>query len=335
MDVSVNGLLAVLLLGAVAAPPPAPASPTPRSRLDTMARILALEDQRSAGDGELERDLSDPDRGVRRRAALAAGRIGDPTLVPALARLLADPEPEIRQMAAFALGLAGDKKALEPLLAALKDPEAVVRGRAAEALGRLGDGSAAPVLAAAVVEAIPKGAPVLAVRGDDPASTSDPWLPLRLSLFALVRLKNVPAAETALLAGGKPRFDWWAATWTAMRLQAPSLAPVLAAAASSTDPLSRALAARGLGSLKDPASLDTLATLLKDRDETVVVNALRSVGAIGDARGVALVAPTLRSPNLVFVWEALKALAQLPPDKSLRSAVVNLVGHEQPWIRAA
>jgi len=300
-----------------------------------MARILALEDTRSPGDGELERALTDPDRGVRRRAALAAGRIGDGALVPALLPLLANAEPEVRQMAAFALGLIGDARAVDPLLAALKDPETVVRARAAEAVGRIGDARAAPALAAAIVEAIPSGAPVLAVRGDDPGSASDPWLALRLGLFALVRLKNLPAAETALLAGGRPRFDWWAATWTAMRLEAPSLRPVLEAGVASSDALSRALAARGLGALKDASALELLSPLLRDRDELVAVSALRAVGAIGDARGVALVAPALRSSNVTHVWEALKALAQLPPDRSLRAAVVNLVGHDQPWIRAA
>jgi cyclophilin family peptidyl-prolyl cis-trans isomerase/HEAT repeat protein len=337
----VTGLLAHLLVCAVVAAParspvaPPAASATPASsRIEKMARILALEDARSPGDGELERDLADHDRGVRRRAALAAGRIGDPSLVPALQGLLSDGEPEVRQMAAFGLGLIGDPRTGDALASALKDPENAVRARAAEAMGRLGDAAAAPALAAAVVEAIPKGAAVLTVRGDDPGSVSDPWLSMRLSLFALVRLKNVPAAEAALLAGGKPRFDWWAATWTAMRLEAPSLRPVLVAAASSSDPLSRALAARGLGALKDPAGLDVIAPLLRDRDETVVVNALRAVGAIADPRGVALVAPSLRSSNLTLVGEALKALGQLPPDRTLRAAVVNLVGHEQPWIRS-
>jgi cyclophilin family peptidyl-prolyl cis-trans isomerase/HEAT repeat protein len=300
-----------------------------------MARILALEDTRSPGGDELARALADADRGVRRRAALAAGRIADPALVPPLLSLLADPEPEVRQMAAFALGLVGDARATEPLLAALKDPETVVRARAAEAVGRIGDSRAAPALAAAIVEAIPKGAPVLAVRGDDPGRANDPWLALRLGLFALVRLKNVPAAETALLAAGKPRFDWWAATWTAMRLEAPLLRPVLAAAVTSSDPLSRALAARGLGALKDPSALELIAPLLRDRDELVAVNALRAVGAIGAARGVALVAPSLRSGSVIQAGEGLKALAQLPPDRGLRAAVVNLVGHDQPWVRAA
>ena len=48
-------------------------------RIVKMARILSLEDHRTVGGGELERYLRDTDRGVRRRAALAAGRVGIPS----------------------------------------------------------------------------------------------------------------------------------------------------------------------------------------------------------------------------------------------------------------
>ena len=62
---------------AAAAPPP--------TRIEQLARILALED-RARGGGELERYLRDPDRGVRRRAALAAGRHRRSGAVPTLVR---------------------------------------------------------------------------------------------------------------------------------------------------------------------------------------------------------------------------------------------------------
>src|SRR5207245_399744 len=99
----------------------------------------------------------------------------DPVLVPTLIDLMNDPEPEVRQMAAFALGLIGDKGAVERLVASLGDSEAVVRARCAEALGRIGEPRAAADLARFVLNAIPKGAPLLTVRGDDPGSARDPW----------------------------------------------------------------------------------------------------------------------------------------------------------------
>ena len=176
---------------------------------------------------------------------------------------------------------------------------------------------------------------MLTVRGDDPGSARDPWLALRLALFALVRMKDVPAAESVLLDGGRPRFDWWAATWTAMRLESPALKPVLVAAAASSDPLSRALAARGLGALKEAEAFETLAPLARDKDAQVQVLAVRALGALGDARGVPVVAPLLKSPSLALRAEALLALAAMPPDAALRPQVVALVGHEDEGVRGA
>lgn len=320
----------------LAAAPVKPAGPAlPGSRGEKMARLLSLEDTRSVGDGALDRLLSDGDRGVRRRAALAAGRIGDVSLVPALVARMNDTEPEVRQMSAFALGLLGDPSAAERLVAALADPDVVVRARAVEALGRVGGPRAAPAIVEAIRAALPPDAPLVTVRGDDPGSAKDPWLLPRLGLFALVRLKDVAAAESVLLADGRPRFDWWAATWAAMRLENAALKPVLAAAVGSSDPASRALGARGLGGLKDASALDAVAPLVKDADAQVVIQAVRAVGAMGDARGVALLTPLLRSPSPVVKSEALSALALLPPEGGLRPAVVAFVGDPDPAVRGA
>jgi HEAT repeat protein len=211
--------LAASLLLAAAAPP------TLAERLE---RVLALEDRRAPGD-EMLRYLADPERSVRRRASLAAGRIGDAGATAGLVTLLNDSESQVRQMAAFALGLLGDAAAADRLVLALGDNDPVVRARAAEALGRLGDPARAPEIARMVREALPDGAPLVAVRGDDPGSASDPWLELRLSLFALERLKDVAAAESVLVDGSRSRFDWWAASFVAMRLASPRLKPVLLA----------------------------------------------------------------------------------------------------------
>jgi cyclophilin family peptidyl-prolyl cis-trans isomerase/HEAT repeat protein len=323
------GLLVVALAVPRASPPPPP--PT---RIERLGRIAALEDRRTLGGDEIAQLLADPDRGIRRRAALAAGRIGHPAAVTPLLPLLADPEVEVRQMTAFALGLVADRSAVDGLLGALRDPEPVVRARAAEALGQIGDARAAPAVAALVLASLPRDA-VITVRGDDPGSAADPWLEARLGLFALVRLKDVRAAETALLRGGVPRFDWWAATWTAMRMEAPSLAPVLRAAVRSSDPLSRAWAARGLGALKDPSHADAVLPLLRDRDEGVVVNALRAAALLGDPRAVPAVAGHLGSSSAALRVEALRALAALPPDRGLRERIVGELASDQPAVRAA
>ena len=90
--------------------------------------------------------VADPHPRLRRRAALALGRVGLSQSVPALVEALSDFEPEVRQMAAFALGLIGDIKAKDPLVKALGDVSPLVQGRAAEALGRIGALEAVPAI---------------------------------------------------------------------------------------------------------------------------------------------------------------------------------------------
>src|SRR5688572_28708006 len=118
------------------APPPAP-GPTFEQK---MAWILRLEDQRMLRDpappvvpappvarGErapvvippppppdLVRLLSDTEARVRRRAALAIGRVGLRDGIDPLVALLSDADPEVRYMAAFGLGLIGDTGAVAP-----------------------------------------------------------------------------------------------------------------------------------------------------------------------------------------------------------------------------
>ncbi len=312
-------------------PPPAPAP-----RIEKLARILELEDGRTSGAGELERLLHDPDPGVRRRAALAAGRIGDVSLVPPLVLLMNDAEPLLRQMAALALGLVGDRTAVERLQLALRlDPNAGVRGRAAEALGRIGDTRAAADVARLVVDSLPKTISRMTVRGDDPGNPLDSWAEQRLALVALARLRDAAAAEQVLLVDGRPRFDWWAASWLAARLASPALRPVLLAAAASDDARSRALGARGLAELRDTSAVDLLVSLTRDRSELVAAEALGALAAISDRRGTTAAAALLDSPSDVVRRAALRALAVLPADPALRSRVVALVAERDPWIRSA
>jgi cyclophilin family peptidyl-prolyl cis-trans isomerase len=309
--------------------------PPPPTHTATLGLLLEMEDARSTGDGALERLVRHPEAGIRRRAALAAGRIGDPALVPSLLDLMNDQEEEVRQMAAFALGLLGDVSAVERLVAALADPHPIVRGRAAEALGRIGDPRAAADVAQFVLKTTPRVEGSVAVRGDDPANLDDPWIELRLGVLALATLHDEAAAATALLAEGRSRFDWWAATWVAMRMESPALRPVLAAAARSNDAHSRALAARGLGALEDVSGFDTLAALARDKDEDVAFEALRALAALGDGRAGPVAASLLRSPSDVVRRQALLLLAAVPAESRVRAGIVPLVGDRSPWIRAA
>src|SRR3989442_665343 len=87
------------------------------ARYDDLVRRLAAADTR-VYDAALSREaFRHPDPFVRRQAALAAGRIGDPQAVDPLVAALADSGSAVQAAAAFALGLLKSPRAIAPLLA--------------------------------------------------------------------------------------------------------------------------------------------------------------------------------------------------------------------------
>src|SRR6185369_17594337 len=95
----VNTLL--LIVGCFLTVAAQPARPNPRYTWpNTLLKIIRYEDQRNWND-DLKALLSDKDPKVRKRAALAAGRIGDERAVPPLAELVRrDSEIDVAQEAA-------------------------------------------------------------------------------------------------------------------------------------------------------------------------------------------------------------------------------------------
>src|ERR1051326_4367878 len=105
----------------------------------TLLQIVKAEDERR-WDDTLRNLLSSPNPSIRKRAALAAGRIGNEDSVSALTPLLEkDADVSVRAMAAFALGEIESETAANTLIAVLKNTStpAEVRARAVEALGKI------------------------------------------------------------------------------------------------------------------------------------------------------------------------------------------------------
>src|SRR6185436_2262536 len=83
--------------------------------------ITQAEDERRWSD-DLMRLLSNPSPVVRKRAALAAGRIGDEGAVKSLSYVLErDSDVSVRAMAAFALGEIESEEGADALIAVLKN----------------------------------------------------------------------------------------------------------------------------------------------------------------------------------------------------------------------
>ena len=136
--------------------------------LNAQVQIVKAEDARRY-DAGLEQLMRSPNADVRRRAALAAGRIGDERAVSVLTAILEkDASEPVRAMAAFALGETESLAAADAIVKALDTRvPAAVRARAVEAAGKISAANAkserAKALSAAIVNSLErefeKGAP--------------------------------------------------------------------------------------------------------------------------------------------------------------------------------
>jgi cyclophilin family peptidyl-prolyl cis-trans isomerase len=296
-------------------PPAAPAEPVPaRGRKPQVAPVPP------AGP-DLVRLLADAEPRLRRRAAVAIGRVGLPEGVKPLIGALADTDYDVRQMAAFGLGLIGDAAASAALTQALSDPAALVRGRAAEALGQIGAKEAAPAIGQLAAEYAQHPA-VSAMAPDDETWPAAPEAEaFKLALFALVRLGTYEPLAAAVIAGDRPVSTWWPVAFALQRINDRRAVPALVRLAGASGKYTVAFAARGLGGSKEPSVIPTLLPLVDSKQPLeVVVSAVRAVAQVGAAEAAppltVLASDARLNPNLrleaVTALGTLRATAALP-----------------------
>ena len=281
---------------------------------------------------------TDADPRIRRRAALAIGRVGLAEGGALLQPLLKDADAEVRQMAAFALGLLADKTAVPALTAALQDPEPRVRGRAAEALGLIGDtGSAGAV--GQMVGAYVKAGAIASLSPDDEQWPKTPEADaVRLGLFALVRQKGFEPLNAAIVDGTGRVSGWWPVAYALQRIADPRAVPALQQLIATPGRYTRAFAARGLGGYRDVSSVPALRALLEQArgDVGVTVSVVRALAQIGAPDGVEPILGLLTAervdPNVRL--EAIAALATLKSTEAL-PYILDLVTDDWATTRAA
>jgi cyclophilin family peptidyl-prolyl cis-trans isomerase/HEAT repeat protein len=310
-------------------PPPAILAPATRNRPAVVA---------PPAPSDLLVLLRDPEARVRRRAALAAGRVGLAEAVAPLSSLLADPDPEVRLMAAFALGLVGDRTARGALAGALKDADPRVQGRAAEALGNIGERQDAAAVAEMAQTHIRAGA----LNGIEPDDLSYPLAPpveaARLGLYALVRLGAFEAVlATVLDPAGRPVSTWWPVAYALQRPGDARAAPALLALLTTPGRYTSAFAARGLGVVKAPNAAGPLRQIVEQRraDPAVVIQAVRALGALGDAGSVPVLEKIVLDANAepTLRLEALTAFGATATTESI-DLLLDLISDPAPAVRA-
>src|SRR4029453_7505078 len=134
-------LAAALLAGGCASAPPAPIKPPTIPFERKMTWMLQLEDRRilRVAPPPVAAPVVVPKKGTKVAAPPAPPPID-------LTNLLADSEPRVRRRAALAIGRVGLPAGIQPLIGALSDADPEVRAMAAFGLGLIGDVVAAPAL---------------------------------------------------------------------------------------------------------------------------------------------------------------------------------------------
>jgi cyclophilin family peptidyl-prolyl cis-trans isomerase/HEAT repeat protein len=335
-------LVAMANCGPKAAAPVVNPTPPPTVFEQKMRWILQLEDQRQlrGGGGDLLTLLTDQEARIRRRSALAAGRVKLPEAIPALTTTLqSEADPEVRQMAAFAMGLIGDAAAAPALMTALADPDPLLQGRAAEALGMIAHKAAAQPIGAMIATHVNSNA----LGGINPDDMGYPKASgveaVRLGIFALVRLGSYDALAAALLdQNGRPRSRWWPVAFAFQRINDPRAAAALLDLFNGDGQLTRAFAARGLGASKDPRAAGALLAAADDASIPLAVRiqAVRGIAVLGDARGGAVMRRLITSAKVDqnLQLEAIVALSRLR-DPAAVELLIDLVSAQWPSVRAA
>ena len=319
------------ILRAPTPPPPPVVTPAPKPRRNAPPPVVAPTP-------DLATLVTDTDPRIRRRAALAVGRVGLPEGSALIQPLLADADADVRQMAAFALGLLANKASVPVLTTALQDPEPRVRGRAAEALGLIGDTGSAGAVGQMVGSYIKAGA-IASLSPDDEQWPKTPEADaVRLGLFALVRQKGYEPLASAIVDSSGRVSDWWPVAFALQRINDPRAVPALRQLAATPGRYTRSFAARGLGAYRDAASAPILRSMIDQArgDVGVTVSAIRALAQIGGSEGADAILGILSAektdPNVRL--EAVGALATLKSAAAL-PYILDLITDDWPTMRAA
>ena len=315
-------------------PPPPAAAPPASTRRGRQVPAPA-----AAQSPDLTVLVRDEEPRIRRRAALAIGRVKLDEGVPPLVQTLADADPDVRAMAAFGLGLIGDLSAEAGLLPLLNDPVPIVRGRAAEALGSMDAKNAAAAIGA-MVAAYARSGPVSSMQPDDESWPAAPEAEaFKLGLFALVRLRAYEPLAGAVLDGSRPVSSWWPVAFALQRIGDKRAAPALLELLKTKGRYTPAFAARGLGGVRDASSAPALLAFLAPSAGAapeVVTQVIRALAQIEDPRAVEpllrLVVDPKTSSNLRL--EAVNALGTLRAGEAL-TLVQDLLTDPWPAMRSA
>lgn len=264
---------------------------------DTLIQIMRAEDERR-WDDKLQSLLSSQDAGVRKRAVLAAGRIGDQAAAPLLSEMvLMDRDSDVRRMAAFALGEIEAAGGAYALISVLKDENKPGRARAIEALGK-------------IIAAMISSAPAAANQGSAKDLEDDRLDIMKAEMLSALRFEDNRRAqadrETILLG-----------LTAVLRARPEGVGRLVARFLEYSDPAIIATALNTMARLRLKDGNDRVRQLLKHNDPLVRANAARLIGAAEHKEAFDdLLAKAVNDPDLRVRVSAIRSLVALKDAKA-------------------
>jgi cyclophilin family peptidyl-prolyl cis-trans isomerase/HEAT repeat protein len=287
--------------------------------LPVLLRITQAEDERR-WDNDLRSLLSHRSAAIRKRAALAAGRIGNEDSVAALSNLLKDADPGVRAMAAFALGEVESASGAEALIAIVKnnDERSELRARALEALGKIAgalpqDQQARQRELGAVIRD--------ALEVESTRSANQLTVLLGITATLRSRPANAGATLAKFLNSPDARVRSDAANALARLRLKDGNERLRLLVGTDRDPNVRANAARVLGITEDAESFQLLLTrATSDSDERVRVSAIRGLAALKNANAADLLLKHVTT-NRNEILEIATTVGRLIPQTNYNDAI--------------
>jgi cyclophilin family peptidyl-prolyl cis-trans isomerase/HEAT repeat protein len=303
------------------------------SYADSPNRIIAiLENERkleAEPDVKLSSFFKSNDANIRSRAILAAGRIGNPGILPALQPLLKDPIADVRTELAFALGQIHSRKGLPLAIALLKDPDENIKRLAIESLGKIG-----------ALESVSEITPFLdhqqqAIREQ--------------AALALALIKDRNTTQLLIDKAKKEDPAQWSYVYALYRLADRRAIPVLhevlanpSQSPSSGDPSSILFALKALWALKEPLNDAEYKSLLQHSDQRIRQNALDVAAAAGKNNVCNAIQNAMATADINTRSKSVEAMGTLgcgtidekfkllsDPDVTIRAAAIQLIQKQE------
>jgi cyclophilin family peptidyl-prolyl cis-trans isomerase/HEAT repeat protein len=235
---------------------------------------------------------------IRARSVLAAGRIGNPSVLPELRPLIQDRKVFVRKCTAFAIGQIRAKDGLAQAARLLKDQDQEVRRLAIEAVGRIGGLDSTETIL-----------PYLR----DPNSAIREQTALSLAL-----IKDKSTVQPLIEMTAREDSAQWSYVYALYRLADERSLSVLhhvlanpSSSPSTGDPSSLLFALKALWSMKKPLTGEEADRLLSHQDARVQQNALDVLAVATDQSLCDQVQKNYSEMNLITKGKALETLGAL------------------------